>query len=65
MPLEGSHLPAFTYTGGDERYYPSLSVTVTPGLTVELDEMPNDGRWRPVEIQASEASDFHPTNLGI
>jgi len=35
----------FTYTGDDERYYPSLSLTATPGVTADLAELPTDGRW--------------------
>jgi hypothetical protein len=38
-------MPLFQYNGDDERYYPSLSLTVTPGTTAELTELPTDGRW--------------------
>ena len=38
-------MPKFTYTGDDERYYPSLGLTVTPGDDHALDEDPGDGRW--------------------
>lgn len=40
-------MTAFTYTGDDERYYPSLSLTATPGISADLAEQPTDGRWAP------------------
>lgn len=40
-------MPNFTYTGDDERYYPSLSLSAVPGLTADLEELPTDGRWTP------------------
>jgi hypothetical protein len=38
-------MPDFTYVGDDERYYPSLSLSVAPGDTVTLDSDPGDGRF--------------------
>lgn len=38
-------MPEFTYSGDDTRYYPSLSLTVSPGDTVTLDSDPGDGRF--------------------
>lgn len=38
-------MPNFTYTGADERYYPSLSLAVEPGDSATLDADPGDGRW--------------------
>jgi hypothetical protein len=38
-------MPAFKYTGADERYYPSLSLLVQPGDSVTLDHDPGDGRF--------------------
>ncbi|MDH6123862.1 MULTISPECIES: hypothetical protein [unclassified Kitasatospora] len=39
-------MPAFTYTGETDLYYPSLGVHATPGLVAELDAAP-DARWEP------------------
>lgn len=73
-------MPAFTYTGDDARYYPTLGLEATPGLVAELDAMPTDGRWvlaavpapapdvapvALVEAPASVPSDFHPSDLAI
>lgn len=41
-------MPDFTYSGSDERYYPSLSLSVAPGDTVTLDSDPGDGRFTPL-----------------
>lgn len=38
-------MPSYTYTGDEERYYPQLGLTVSPGDSAELDECPTDGRW--------------------
>jgi hypothetical protein len=40
-------MPDFTYSGSDERYYPSLSLLVEPGDKVTLDSDPGDGRFTP------------------
>lgn len=40
-------MPTYAYIGGDERYYPALSLTATPGVTADLAEQPTDGRWIP------------------
>jgi hypothetical protein len=40
-------MPDFTYTGADERYYPSFSLDVKPGDVVTLDSDPGDGRFQP------------------
>lgn len=45
-------MPAFTYTGADGRYYPALSLTAAPGMTVEFDDAPTDGRWTPAVVPA-------------
>jgi hypothetical protein len=37
---------AYTYTGEVARTYPTLGITVEPGDSVDLDEAPDDGRWR-------------------
>lgn len=39
-------MPKCTYTGTDERYYPSLGVRAVPGLVIDLPELPADGLWR-------------------
>ena len=46
-------MPAFTYTGDDARYYPALGLEAVPGLVVELDEAPDDGRWEPANPPGS------------
>jgi hypothetical protein len=33
-------VPAFEYTGGDVRHYPSLGLDAEPGLVVEFDARP-------------------------
>jgi len=38
---------AYTYTGAEPRYYPSLALTAEPGMRAELAEDPGDGRWEP------------------
>lgn len=38
-------MPDFTYSGSDERYYPSLSLDVKPGDSVTLESDPGDGRF--------------------
>lgn len=38
-------MPEFTYSGSEERYYPSLSLLVSPGDTVTLETAPDDGRF--------------------
>lgn len=48
-------MPNFTYTGADERYYPSLSLEVKPGDTVTLDSDPGDGRFSPASGKAKAA----------
>lgn len=40
-------MPDFTYSGSEERYYPSLSLLVEPGDSVTLDSDPGDGRFTP------------------
>lgn len=40
-------MPDFTYSGSEERYYPSLSLLVEPGDKVTLDSDPGDGRFTP------------------
>lgn len=41
-------MPLFDYAGADERYYPQLARTVTPGdIGIDLDDDPGDGRWTP------------------
>lgn len=40
-------MPDFTYSGEDDRYYPSLALTVHPGDRVTLDADPGDGRFSP------------------
>jgi hypothetical protein len=37
---------AYIYTGETARTYPTLGIEVEPGDTVDLDEAPEDGRWR-------------------
>ncbi|MEU5424029.1 hypothetical protein AB0H73_00235 [Streptomyces olivoreticuli] len=43
-------MPAFTYTGEDARYYPTLAVEAQPGQTTELAANPGDGRWEPAPV---------------
>lgn len=38
-------MPLCTYVGDDSRYYPSLGVNASPGMAVEIAELPGDGRW--------------------
>ncbi len=38
-------MPLFTYTGTDERYYPTLGIEAAPGVVLDLLEAPADGRW--------------------
>jgi hypothetical protein len=38
-------VPAFTYTGSDDRYYPGIGREVRPGDSVNWDADPEDGRW--------------------
>lgn len=40
-------MPAYTYGGDPERYYPALGLTPEPGESYELDRNPGDGRWTP------------------
>lgn len=70
-------MPAFTYVGTDERYYPTLGAEVAPGVVLDLPEAPVDGRWEsaatpkgsaplPLENpqpEATSAVDPEPTNL--
>jgi hypothetical protein len=66
-------MPRFTYTGSDDRYYPTLGVEVTPGVALDLAEAPTDGRWEseatpqdaaPLPLESPEPeADHEPTNL--
>jgi hypothetical protein len=68
-------LPLFSYSGTDERYYPTLGVEAAPGVVLDLAEAPDDGRWEsaatpqdsaplPLENpQPEAAADPAPTNL--
>lgn len=40
-------MPAYTYTGDEGRYYPTLGLTPDPGGLYELAANPGDGRWTP------------------
>lgn len=58
-------MPAYQYTGADDRYYPSLGLEAIPGLVVEFDPppadggpeggrlVPQDGRWEPTKKKPS------------
>jgi hypothetical protein len=48
-------MPDFTYTGSDERYYPSLSLLVKPGDSVTLEIAPDDGRFTSAAKSARSA----------
>jgi hypothetical protein len=48
-------MPAFTYTGTDERYYPGIGREVRPGDSVQWDADPEDGRWSAVAESAPAA----------
>lgn len=64
-------MPSFTYTGTDERYYPTIGLTATPGLIADLASNPDDGRWEPTPSPKTNAkaapapvpADPAPTNL--
>jgi hypothetical protein len=45
-------VPAFKYTGSDERYYPGIGRHVRNGDSVLWDVEPDDGRWEAVEDSA-------------
>jgi hypothetical protein len=59
-------MPAFTYTGTEPRYYPSLSLAVQPGDSVTLDSDPGDGRWtagtKAAPTKAPEPAPVAPTD---
>lgn len=38
----------YKYVGEPNRVYPSLGIQPAPGDVIELDFVPNDGRWIPV-----------------
>lgn len=50
-------MPHFKYVGDDARVYPDLSLEVTPGEVVELDEAPADGRWKPHSDKKADKAD--------
>jgi hypothetical protein len=53
-------MQSFTYTADDTRYYPTLGLTASPGITAELPENPGDGRWIPTPTSKAPA----PTKEG-
>jgi hypothetical protein len=56
-------MPLCTYAGEDDRYYPSLGVNATPGLVVDLPELPDDGRWSETPGSAPTVNAFVPEPL--
>jgi hypothetical protein len=56
-------MKSFTYTGDDTRYYPTLGLTASPGITAELPENPGDGRWIPTPTTKAKA-DAAPATEG-
>lgn len=56
-------MPLCTYSGESDRYYPSLGLNATPGLVVELPELPADGRWSETPGAAPSADFFVPEPL--
>jgi len=46
-------VPAYTYVGDPDRYYPDLRLTANPGDTAEFDHAP-DGRWLTRDVPAEQ-----------
>lgn len=46
-------MPAFTYTGDPDRYYPRLGLTPEPGKSYDLDADPADGRWEAAPVKTT------------
>jgi hypothetical protein len=38
-------VPAYSYTGDDSRYYPTLGLEAEPGSSADFTDPPEDGRW--------------------
>lgn len=53
-------MPAFTYTGPDERYYPDLGVHAVPGETQTFDKRPDELWVGSASKSAGEAKAARP-----
>lgn len=47
-------MPSYRYTPEFPCIYPNRALEVNPGDVVEWDEAPADGRWEPVDGEATE-----------
>lgn len=50
-------MPAYTYTGDEDRYYPTLGLTPVPGESYDLDRNPGDGRFDPPDPEPVKATE--------
>ena len=54
-PSKGAVMPKFLYVGDDERDFPSVPITVTPGETIEAATNPHPVYFTPVPSKAEPA----------